>query len=108
MVINFEFVTANVSWDGKDYEEIDGKKNLYAIITYIILFGIIPITLIFLLRPSMGIYIVENHNEDIHVMLNKARTTGLFFAEEYCNYMKELEISDSTFLWMISEPVIRL
>ena len=27
-----------------------------------------------MLRPSMGIYIVEDHNEDIHVMLNKART----------------------------------
>ena len=27
-----------------------------------------------MLRPSMGIYIVEDHDEDIHVMLNKART----------------------------------
>ena len=27
-----------------------------------------------MLRPSMGIYIVEDHNEDIHIMLNKART----------------------------------
>ena len=27
-----------------------------------------------MLRPSMGIYIVEDHDEDIHIMLNKART----------------------------------
>ena len=27
-----------------------------------------------MLRPSMGIYIVEDHEEDIHIMLNKART----------------------------------
>ena len=27
-----------------------------------------------MLRPSMGVYIVEEHDEDIHVMMNKART----------------------------------
>ena len=27
-----------------------------------------------MLRPSVGIYIIEDHDEDIHIMLNKART----------------------------------
>ena len=67
-------------------KRLAGKKNLYAIITYIILFGIIPVTLFFLknIGTRMNSYIIDT-------MENSAELCAKMIERQYENDMQMLD-----------------